>query len=95
MNKRQFITRISWSLWVNYESAAMIVNTLFGEIENSLLLWQEVNISWFWKFMISNRKSKTGINPKTKEPMNIPWYSCPTFKAGKTLKIAVKAKFNS
>ena len=95
MNKRQFIAKISWVLWTTYDNASLIIDTIFGSIEDSLLSGQEVNLSWFGKFMLSTRKAKTGINPQTKQLMEIPWYTSPVFKAGKPLKQAVKAKFNS
>ena len=35
--------------------------------------------------------SREGVNPRTKERMMIPACKCPSFKAGKALKIAVNA----
>ena len=70
-----------------------IVDTVFDTITNCLLSWQEVNVPWFGKFCIQKRKAKAWINPRTKEAMQIPAYSTPTFKAWTPLKNAVKAKF--
>ena len=93
MNKKQFIKEISEALDTSMSVANDIVDTVFDTITNCLLSWQEVNVPWFGKFCIQKRKAKAWINPRTKEAMQIPAYSTPTFKAWTPLKKAVKAKF--
>ncbi|MFH0987435.1 MAG: HU family DNA-binding protein [Patescibacteria group bacterium] len=49
-----------------------------------------VVITGFGTFMASKRKARIGRNPKTGESLKIPAMSVPRFKAGKTLKDAVR-----
>ena len=44
----------------------------------------------FGTFEVRERAARTGHNPKTKEPMQIPASKVPAFKAGKVLKDTVK-----
>ena len=50
----------------------------------------KVDISGFGKFEISERPARMGINPATKEPLEIAASKAPKFKAAKALKEAVK-----
>jgi DNA-binding protein HU-beta len=52
--------------------------------------WKEVNITWFWAFKTITRAARNGINPKTKEKLNVPALISPVFRAGKPLKIRVR-----
>jgi DNA-binding protein HU-beta len=49
----------------------------------------EVTLIGFGSFKITERAARTGRNPKTGEPIQIPASKVPTFKAGKALKDAV------
>ena len=42
-----------------------------------------------WPFEVKKRAARTGLNPRTKETIEIPASAVPTFKAGKALKDAV------
>ena len=50
----------------------------------------KVDISGFGKFEVKTRAERTGINPATKETIQIPASKAPGFKAAKALKEAVK-----
>jgi DNA-binding protein HU-beta len=52
-------------------------------------LGSDVRIVGFGTFSTSNRKTSTGRNPRTGEPMQIPASVQAKFKAGKGLKDAV------
>ena len=41
------------------------------------------------KFVVKNRARRTSINPRTKEPIEVPASKAPTFRAGKQFKDAV------
>ena len=51
----------------------------------------EVTLAGFGAFLARTRKGRTGINPQTKAPIEIPPVTVPKFKAGKTLKDALRA----
>ena len=51
----------------------------------------EVTLAGFGAFLARTRKGRTGINPQTKAPIEIPPVTVPKFKAGKGLKDALKS----
>ena len=51
----------------------------------------EVVFAGFGAFSAKLRKGRTGINPQTKAPIEIPAVTVPKFKAGKTLKDALRS----
>jgi nucleoid DNA-binding protein len=50
----------------------------------------EVNITGFGAFKVSSRAARNGVNPRTGESIKIPAMNSPVFRAGKTLKEAVR-----
>jgi len=60
-------------------------------ITKSLKRGEEVALTGFGTFSISQRKARTGINPRNpSQKIQIPAMKAPKFKAGKPLKEAVK-----
>ncbi len=73
------------------KDATVAVETVFDEsIATTLSDGSKVDITGFGKFEVSERPARTGINPATKEPLDIAASKAPTFKAAKALKEAVK-----
>ena len=50
----------------------------------------KVDITGFGKFEVKTRAARTGINPQTKESIEIPASRIPGFKASKGLKDLVR-----
>ena len=50
---------------------------------------EKIQLVGFGTFEVRERAAKEGINPATKEKMNIPAKKVPAFKAGKALKDVV------
>ena len=55
-------------------------------ITDSLKKGEKVQLVGFGIFDVKVRAARTGRNPKTKEPVEIPASKVPQFKAGKLLK---------
>ena len=55
-----------------------------------LLLSDKVSLIGFGTFSVKTRAARTGLNPRTKETIEIPESKVPAFKAGSALKDAVK-----
>lgn len=72
------------------KAAAEIVNYVFDEAAETLKKGGSVDISGFGKFSVKKRAARTGINPQTKEKIEIKSAIVPAFKASKTLKDLVK-----
>jgi DNA-binding protein HU-beta len=66
------------------------VDCVFDIIRNALKGKDHVKVVGFGTFNVSNRKARTGRNPKTGEAIMIKASNVPKFMAGKALKDAVE-----
>ena len=86
MTKADLIDSLATRTELSRQKAEEIVNGLFDDIVSALKNGDKVNISGFGTFSVSNRKGRTGRNPKTGESIEIAPSRAAKFKAGKTLK---------
>lgn len=66
------------------------LNVVLEEIKKGLKQGKDIVLTGFGTFTVSKRKARTGRNPQTGESIKIPAKKVPRFKAGKSLKEAVK-----
>lgn len=90
LNKKALVESVSEKLGITKKDATVAVETVFEEIANTLANDGKVDITGFGKFEVSERPARMGINPATKEPLEIAASKSPKFKAAKALKDAVK-----
>ena len=90
LNKKGLIDVVANKLDITKKDATVAVETVFEAITESLVNGNKVDISGFGKFEVKTRAERTGINPATKETIQIPATKAPGFKAAKALKEAVK-----
>jgi DNA-binding protein HU-beta len=86
MTKAELIDSLANKAELPKQKAEEIVNGLFDDIVGALKNGDKVNISGFGTFSVSERKARTGRNPKTGEAIQIAASRAPKFKAGKILK---------
>ncbi len=86
MTKAELIESISSKIDLQKSTAERIVNTIFDDIVAALKNGDKVNISGFGTFQVSDRKARTGRNPKTGEAIQISASRSAKFKPGKMLK---------
>ncbi len=67
-----------------------VIDTVIETIVAELSKGGEVNITGFGKFSVSARAARDGINPQSGAKIRIAATTVPKFKAGKSLKDAVK-----
>jgi DNA-binding protein HU-beta len=72
------------------KTAEDAVDTLFDTIMKELGGGGEVSISGFGTFLVKKRAARMGVNPRTGEKIQIAETVTPKFRAGKSLKAAVK-----
>ena len=72
------------------KEATEIVDLVFDSIAKTLKDGGRADITGFGKFEVKTRAARTGINPQTKQPIQIPASKVPGFKASKNLKELVK-----
>lgn len=66
------------------------VTAVFSVIEQALSKGDEVTISGFGTFKVTDRPAREGRNPQTGETIKIKAKKSPTFKAGAGLRRAVE-----
>ncbi len=86
MTKAELIDSLARRTELPRPKAEEIVNGLVDDIVAALKNGDKVNISGFGTFSVSQRKGRTGRNPKTGETIEIAPSRAAKFKAGKTLK---------
>jgi nucleoid DNA-binding protein len=90
MNKDALVAEISEKIELSKKDIEMVVDTMTDVITKTLKNGQKVTLTGFGTFRASHRASREGINPQTKEKIQIPAMTVPKFTAGKALKEAVK-----
>ncbi len=70
------------------ESIEHVVNSIKSALEKG----EDVQIRNFGTFYLQNRKARKGINPRTREQIDIPARSYPKFRASENLKKLVRGE---
>jgi DNA-binding protein HU-beta len=66
------------------------MNAILDVIQDELAAGNKLTLTGFGTFSVSERKARTGRNPRTGEEIKIPACKVAQFKPGKVLKEAVK-----
>ncbi len=90
MTKADLIESVAARLDLPKGQAERAVSLVFEDIVKALRNGDKINISGFGTFAVSERKARTGRNPKTGEAIDIPASKSAKFKAGKSLKDELK-----
>ncbi|MCY4438647.1 MAG: HU family DNA-binding protein [Deltaproteobacteria bacterium] len=91
MNKVEMADRLAARTGLGKSAAKEAVDGVFAAIGDALANGEEVRIAGFGTLGTRSRAARTGRNPRTGEAVSVSASTSPTFKAGKTLKDAVKA----
>jgi DNA-binding protein HU-beta len=89
VNKSQLVAFVAEQLNTSKAGAARLVDTVLDGVKLGLTADRRVTISGFGTFEVKNRKARTGINPHTKEPIQISAGRRVGFRVGKSLKQVV------
>ena len=90
MNKTELIQKVSGKTKVSKADTERVVNQFIEQVSGELKRKGNVTLTGFGTFKVVDRKAKIGINPRTKEKIQIKAKRVPKFVPGKTLKEKVK-----
>ena len=91
MTKGDLVAGAAQAAGVTKKFAGEVLEAVLGMITKSLKKGESVTITGFGTFRVSARAARTGVNPRNpSEKIKIPAMKLPAFKAGKSLKDAVK-----
>lgn len=91
MNKSELINALSEETAFSKKDVSRVLAAFERVVKNTLKKGQKLSMTGFGTFFISYRPSRKGINPATKERINLPAINLPRFKAGKGLKELVRS----
>lgn len=89
MNKTDLINAVAAKSNLTKKVAGDVVDAVFESITEALAAGDKVTLVGFGTFEVRDRAARMGVNPSTKEPIQIPATRVPAFKAGKALKESV------
>ncbi len=90
MNKNELVASVAEKTEISKKDAEAAVKAVTEAITEALAVGDKVALVGFGTFSVKERAARTGINPRTKEAVEIPAAKVPAFKAGAALKDAVK-----
>lgn len=90
VNKKVIAETVAEKHNLTKKESAEIVDLVFDTVAEALKDGAKVDIAGFGKFEVKSRAARTGINPQTKETIEIPSSKVPGFKASKSLKDLVR-----
>lgn len=86
MNKSELIEKIAAGADISKAAAGRALDSFIGAVTEELQNGGQVALVGFGTFSVRDRAARSGRNPQTGEPIDIPAAKIPSFKAGKALK---------
>ena len=77
--------------WSRFADSKKMLDALLETVTETLAQGDSVQLVGFGTFKTSERKARSGRNPRTGEAVEIPAKRVPSFTAGNTLKEAVQS----
>ncbi len=90
MNKSELVESVAKKAGITKDAAAKAVNAFTETVAETLKARDKIVIAGFGTFEAKERAERMAHNPSTGAEMKIAATTVPAFKAGKTLKDAVK-----
>jgi len=91
MTKQDLVNAAASTAGVTKKDAQAVLDAILESITGSLKKGENVTITGFGTFRVSHRAARNGVNPRNPEQkIKIPAMKLPAFKAGKSLKDAVR-----
>ena len=90
MNKAEFVAAVAAKAELSKKDSASGVDAMLTVLQDQMVAGDSVSFTGFGTFGVKDVPEREARNPQTGESMMIPAHRSPYFKAGKTLKDAVK-----
>lgn len=90
MNKSELVAAVAEKAGLSKKDADKAVAAFIDSVVETLKAGDKVQLVGFGNFEVRERAARSGINPLTKQPIEIAASKSPVFKAGKAFKDALK-----
>jgi DNA-binding protein HU-beta len=91
LTKQEFIKKVADRSGLTDRDAGKAVDAFMEAVTETLKSGDSINFTGFGKFSPAARAARRGVNPRTKEPVEIAATTVPKFTAGSQLKAALKS----
>ncbi len=91
INKTELARAVAEDTGLTNGQAKEAIEATLEQIENALMTGNEVSLSGFGKFAVSERSARQGRNPQTGEIMEIQAARVPRFKPAAPLKESLRS----
>ncbi len=92
MNKAELVSSIAEKTGFSKKDSEKAIEAFVNSVIETLERGDKVQLIGFGTFEVRARAARTGRDPRTNRPINIPACKVPAFKAGKAFKDAVNTK---
>ena len=89
MNKTELIDKIAASTGITKDQAKAALNATTNALKDALIAGDKIQLVGFGTFSVNERPAREGINPATKEKIQIAAKKVAKFKAGAELADAL------
>lgn len=89
MNKSELVAAMAAKAEISKKDAEKALKAFEEVVTEELAQGGKIQLVGFGTYDVTERAARTGRNPQTGEPMDIPASKAPRFRAGKALKDAV------
>jgi len=86
MNKSELIASMVEKSGLTKKDTEKALNAFVESVGDTLQTGDKVSLIGFGTFEVRERSARKGLNPRTKEPIDIPASKAPAFKPGKAFK---------
>ncbi|MBA7467689.1 DNA-binding protein HU [subsurface metagenome] len=86
MNKAELVEEVVGKVGLTKKETSNVVDVMTSAITDTLAMNERVTLVGFGTFEVRRRKARTGVNPQTRERLDIPAKNVVRFKAGKGLR---------
>jgi len=90
MNKAELISAIAAESGLSKVDSKKALDAFVSAVTKSLKDGDRVSLIGFGTFSVAERQARTGINPSTKKPIEIPAKKVAKFRAGAELSGAIE-----
>ena len=87
MNKSELINAMAAESGLSKTDAKKALDAFISVVTNAMKEGDKVALVGFGTFSVSERAGRTGINPSTKQPIEIPAKKVVKFKPGLTVRV--------
>jgi len=90
MNKAELIEQVASQTGLTKRTSGKAVDAVVSAISDCLARGEKVTLVGFGTFRVRSRKARRGVNPQTRQSIQIPAKKVPKFSAGKALREKVR-----